>query len=195
MSSTQPPDVSIPILGRPLSGKSTFLINVARQFDAEIAGWECPVMLGKHDLSTQIEGCQLSVSGQSVELWCMPGGCAPEWQVNVAKGASSAILVAEPQPTTFDHQAEYFDAFEQALSVRWFTVVGKQDLTHLIVPPDDFLPAFAASTPRLVYSALADDAPRLAAEYLTSEVIPKVSSTAYCLEARIAAIREEFGTE
>ena len=180
------PDVTIPVLGRPLAGKYTFVEHAVTGFGGRLHAATCPVSLAGQELEARLVRGTFAHAGRQVELWCMPGGSTPEWQATLASGALGAILVAEPQATVFDHQAKFFEAFAAPLR-QWFVVVGKQDLAGLITPAREFLPPHLLSVPRLEYSGLARDAGASVRRFLSEVVLPTIAQSGYSLDAAVAA--------
>lgn len=61
--------ISIPILGRPVAEKATFLFQIARAFQAEKSAYECPVRWSTGEsVLTRLWACQFQWEEIPVEF-------------------------------------------------------------------------------------------------------------------------------
>jgi hypothetical protein len=123
----------IPVFGPPLAGKSSFLSAAAAA--AGISGRSVETKLRSDDTfngaPVRLFELRFNRPGETLRVWCMPGGSEPRWPLQFVSLSSAALFVADAQRTRHDADTEYWQVVRDVVPIdRWFAVVTKCDLAN-----------------------------------------------------------------
>ncbi|HEX6094906.1 MAG TPA: hypothetical protein VF432_01175 [Thermoanaerobaculia bacterium] len=136
--------VEIPVLGRPLVGKTTVLLRAREVFGGHLQLLEFRLEV---DDAFRGQSCRLAALHVQTEsahgqLWCVPGGSAPEWIVPLLPQDSPAVFVFDGQEGLQAEQREWFDAQAPHVDLsRSVAIVTKADLPRCVSPEEAIPPA------------------------------------------------------
>lgn len=121
----------IPLFGPPLAGKTSFLHAAASA--SGIRGRFVQSTLRTEDAfdgaSIRIFEVEFPRGADTMRLWCVPGGCAPEWPRQFVTGPAAALFVADAQASRHSANTEHWNAVRDVVAMeRWFAVLTKCDL-------------------------------------------------------------------
>lgn len=110
--------VEIPILGRPLAGKTTILQRARDAFGGQLHTIEL------YGQACRVAALHIQTEAAHGHLWCMQGSAATEWIVPLLPAGSPAVFVFDGEPSHgwFEAQAAHVDL------ARSVVIVTKADL-------------------------------------------------------------------
>lgn len=164
----------ISVLGAPLVGKRTLVAHLARSWPGVLQRYELPVELAGGSTPASLLACSLQESGRHVDVWCLPGGIAAEWPLDLARRSQVAVLVLDPQINYAEQQRQFADLYLRELSLAWCVVVGKQDFVGVPhIPTADPVPEVLRGAPLLRYADQEPNAGARVRSFFAEHVLPR----------------------
>lgn len=150
--------VEIPILGRPLAGKTTVLFRARDAFGGQLQWLDFQLQADDvfRGLPCRLAVLHIRTESFRGELWCIPGGAAPEWIVPLLPHQSPALFVFDNQQSIEDQHAWFEVQAPHVDLERSISIVTKRDLEGRVktVEPLSVIPAELRHRPFIYISSL-----------------------------------------
>jgi hypothetical protein len=123
----------VPLFGPPLAGKSSLLDAAAFASGVPVRTVEATLRTSDafNGASVRLFEAKFTHTSDILGLWCLPGGCAPDWPVQFVGRPDAAIFVADTQSSRHAENAVFWSTVRDVVgSDDWFVVLTKCDLTN-----------------------------------------------------------------